>query len=158
MIRASFDEICKGLYISDTYAASNFTLLRDKKITHILICAVELSEYFPEDFIYKKLDLKDDFAFNISYFFDESFQFIHDARTQGGRVLVHCFQGKSRSASIVIAYLISEFKLSYRKALRKTRQAHPGTGPNIGFTEQLKAFGNKIKAEKKRNPRTCLVL
>jgi hypothetical protein len=33
-------------------------------------------------------------------------RFIHEGRTSGGGCLVHCFAGVSRSASIVMAYLI----------------------------------------------------
>jgi atypical dual specificity phosphatase len=32
--------------------------------------------------------------------------FIHDSRASGGAALVHCFRGKSRSATAVIQYLM----------------------------------------------------
>ena len=33
---------------------------------------------------------------NIAQYFDECFDFIDEAKTTGGGVLVHCFVGKSR--------------------------------------------------------------
>ena len=40
--------------------------------------------------------------------FDEINGFIHAARSEGGSVLVHCYQGKSRSACAVVQYLMTK--------------------------------------------------
>jgi protein-tyrosine phosphatase len=36
----------------------------------------------------------------------DSLDFIHKALSSGGRILVHCSQGVSRSATLVIAYMM----------------------------------------------------
>jgi protein-tyrosine phosphatase len=43
---------------------------------------------------------------DLSQYFERACGFINDAREHGHAVLVHCQQGVSRSASIIIAYLI----------------------------------------------------
>ena len=50
---------------------------------------------------------------------------ISKARSRGEPVLVHCHAGVSRSASIVIAYLISACGWSLREAFEKVYVARP---------------------------------
>lgn len=48
--------------------------------------------------------------------FPLAFAFIDHANANGGKVLVHCAQGVSRSASFVVGYLMKENKWSYAEA------------------------------------------
>lgn len=43
---------------------------------------------------------------NIGSIFEEASDFIDHVESVGGRVLVHCFEGRSRSATLVLAYLM----------------------------------------------------
>ena len=60
-----------------------------------------------------------------------------------GRIFVHCFQGISRSASLVLAYLMIYQKIPLPEAVtlvRKKRAIHP----NDGFVKQLCRLHNEI--------------
>lgn len=46
--------------------------------------------------------------------------------------------GVSRSATIVIAYLIRKYKCSYEKAYKKVKDRRQIVKPNSGFVMQLK--------------------
>ena len=55
---------------------------------------------------YLMLDVEDQIEINIAQQFERCFECIEEARAQNSAVLVHCYRGMSRSATIVIAYLM----------------------------------------------------
>lgn len=64
---------------------------------------------------HKWIPAEDTHDFKLNRHFDEAADFIHQ-HLQYGNVLVHCYAGVSRSASIVIAYLIKYHGLTLQNA------------------------------------------
>jgi len=56
-------------------------------------------------------------------------------------ILVHCLMGRSRSASIVIAYIMRKYRLKYPAAFSYVRAKRSVVQPNIGFVKQLELWG-----------------
>jgi hypothetical protein len=52
-------------------------------------------------------------------------------------VLVHCHQGVSRSASVVIDFVASKFEISAQEAIGRVKQSRSIVEPNKGFFAQL---------------------
>uniref|UniRef100_J3N5V8 protein-tyrosine-phosphatase n=1 Tax=Oryza brachyantha TaxID=4533 RepID=J3N5V8_ORYBR len=65
--------------------------------------------------------------------------FIDDGRKEGN-VLVHCFAGVSRSATIITAYLMRTERKYLEEALESLKEVNESVCPNDGFLEQLKLF------------------
>jgi protein tyrosine phosphatase len=59
----------------------------------------------------------------------------------GGRVLVHCSQGVSRSTTIAIAYLMWKTNQTYDDMYKVVRAKRGVTSPNVGFMCQLINWG-----------------
>lgn len=55
----------------------------------------------------------------------------------GGVALVHCMAGISRSASVVIAYLMARHSMTLDSALEHVGRVRPIVSPNLGFLRQL---------------------
>lgn len=55
-------------------------------------------------------------------------------------ILVHCVMGKSRSAAVTMAFLMSEHNMTCAESLAHIRQARPFCEPNEGFMEQLALY------------------
>jgi protein-tyrosine phosphatase len=138
------DEITPGLFVSDALAASSLSTLKHYKITHILVAGEELNQHFLGQFQYKVLPIADTITFDVSPFFPESNQFIQQALSSRGHVLVHCYLGISRSSTLVIAYVMNLSRMPYTEANRLVRSKHKNSQPNDGFVTQLRAYEKQL--------------
>ena len=104
---------------------------------YILNCAGECFESFPEGIKYCHLKLNDVPSFKILPYLDKASFFIHQAKCNNGKILVHCQMGISRSTSCVIAYMIKYMGYSSMNALSFIKKKRPMVMPNFGFLQQL---------------------
>ncbi|CAK80396.1 unnamed protein product (macronuclear) [Paramecium tetraurelia] len=81
---------------------------------------------------------------NIMQYFEQTNKFIED-NLKKGNVLVHCMAGISRSASIVIAYIMWSQKKSYKDSYKYVDEMREIIYPNEGFRNQLKAYELQLK-------------
>ncbi|XP_004502387.1 protein-tyrosine-phosphatase MKP1-like isoform X2 [Cicer arietinum] len=148
---AFFDKECsriaEHIYLGSDTVAKNHELLRQKGITHVLNCVgFVCPEYFKSDFVYKTLWLQDSPTEDITSILYDVFDYFEDVREQGGRVLVHCCQGVSRSSSLVIAYLMWRKGQSFEDAFQFVKTARGVTNPNMGFACQLLQCQKRVHA------------
>ena len=138
--RAFFDMILpQGLFLGDYQSARNLPILQIFGITHI-ISVCELPTPYPNQFQYFRVPIRDADAERIFNHFEECYQFINNALSSGGKVLVHCRAGVSRSASVVISFMMKHFKLRMEKAFDHVRTCRSCVGPNNGFMFQLREW------------------
>lgn len=108
-------------------------------ITHVLCLSRVIRLKHPSKFIYKRVIMEDKPDFSIELCWEECFAFIEEAKAvNNGKILVHCYQGVSRSATIICAYLIKFAGLSLMQALEAVRDVRPQVGPNAGFLLKLR--------------------
>ncbi|XP_068111492.1 dual specificity protein phosphatase 13A-like isoform X2 [Hyperolius riggenbachi] len=89
--------------------------------------------------------------FDMSQYFYSASEFIHKALTSpGDRVLVHCAVGISRSATLVLAYLMIHHHLSLTQAIEKV-QENRWICPNIGFLQQLIHLDEELHSARSKN-------
>jgi len=148
---AFFDKECsriaEHIYLGSDTVAKNHELLREKGITHVLNCVgFVCPEYFKSDFEYKTLWLQDSPTEDITSILYDVFDYFEDVREQGGRVLVHCCQGVSRSTALVIAYLMWRKGQSFEDAFQFVKTARGVTNPNMGFACQLLQCQKRVHA------------
>ena len=70
-------------------------------------------------------------------FLDAATSFIQDAAAAGGRVYVHCETGKSRSATVVLAYLVRHRGKTLREAYNETKAKREYIQPKTAFFDKL---------------------
>ncbi|CAN9500197.1 unnamed protein product [Ophioblennius macclurei] len=129
------------LLLGSQDAAQDIDTLRRYEVSHVLNVASGVPNLFPDELVYKTIQILDVPETQISLYLEESSYFIQEARDQDGVVLVHCNAGVSRSASIVIGYLMSREGWSFTEALEQVKQARPSIRLNAGFYQQLQHYG-----------------
>ncbi|XP_061857451.1 dual specificity protein phosphatase 13B [Colius striatus] len=150
------DEVWPNIYLGDAWAARSKTTLQSLNITHILNAADGPYSINTGARYYKDLQIEyygveafDDPAFDLSIFFYDAANFIGKAlNTSGGKVFVHCAMGVSRSASLVLAFLMIHENMTLVDAL-KTVSAHRDICPNSGFLSQLRDLDIQLNEERK---------
>eukprot|EP00029_Vermamoeba_vermiformis_P007992 TRINITY_DN3616_c0_g1_i1.p1 TRINITY_DN3616_c0_g1~~TRINITY_DN3616_c0_g1_i1.p1 ORF type:complete len:576 (-),score=114.73 TRINITY_DN3616_c0_g1_i1:23-1750(-) len=138
------DKILDNLFLGSSFAATNKQGLKALGITHILNAAVAVQQ-FPKHFKYRVLNLLDSYQQEIQSQFEHTIKFIEEAIASGGKVLVHCQVGMSRSATLVIAYLMHAKKMKYMEAFAYTVERRNVVNPNPGFKKQLAAFEEMLR-------------
>ncbi|XP_005999735.1 dual specificity protein phosphatase 19a [Latimeria chalumnae] len=128
------------LFLASQDVAHDLETLKKHTISHILNLAYGVENAFPIDFTYKSISILDLPETDIVSYFQECFEFIEEAKVQDKVVLVHCNAGVSRSASVVIGYLMYTDRLAFREAYSVVKGARPAVCPNPGFMEQLKKY------------------
>lgn len=142
------DEVMPKLFLGNAYGAGRLLgktvtkeqklqALTDRGITHILCCTNPSEQHFPDAFTYEFIAIDDDSSVSLEPYIDKACAFIKAGMEQGG-VLVHCSAGSSRSASMIIAFLMRQHSLSYEQALGFLQSKRPCVQPNQGFEKQLK--------------------
>ncbi|XP_058905175.2 dual specificity protein phosphatase 26 isoform X2 [Kogia breviceps] len=144
------DEVWPGLYLGDQEIASNHRELCRLGISHVLNASHSRWRGTPEAYVglgirYLGVEAHDSPAFDMSVHFQAAADFIHRALSQpGGRILVHCAVGVSRSATLVLAYLMLYHSLTLVEAIKKVKD-HRGIIPNRGFLRQLLALDRRLR-------------
>ena len=73
---------------------------------------------------------------------------IRELNNNGSKIFVHCFAGVSRSATVVLYYLMFYHKYSLETAFRFLRSKRMGIQPNPGFIKQLISLEKKYCVSK----------
>lgn len=137
------------LFLGDVFVCNNVETLKSKGIVRVISIGDydEQSSYKEHENIdYFWIYLSDTFLEPIDKYFKDTFEFI---QSSPGPVLVHCWAGVSRSASIVIAYLMKLKNLSFLEAYQHVKKYRNIIDPNEGFCDQLVNYENMLKKENK---------
>lgn len=79
---------------------------------------------------------------NVKYFFNtvipDTHRVINECIYNKEPILVHCLAGRSRSATVIITWLMIHKKMSYQEALLYVKERRPVVSPNITFVDYMK--------------------
>ncbi|XP_062858029.1 dual specificity protein phosphatase 10 [Trichomycterus rosablanca] len=139
---AEMTPILPFLYLGNERDAQNLDQMQRMNIGYILNVTTHLPLYHYDLglFRYKRLPATDSNKQNLRQYFEEAFEFIEEAHQAGKGLLIHCQAGVSRSATIVIAYLMKHTWMTMTDAYKFVKMRRPVISPNLNFMGQLLEF------------------
>lgn len=137
------------LYLSGLGGAESINQINNLKIDTI----VSVTDFIP--FKHSKLELnkkiefihfyaEDKESFNIAQYFDKFNKLMDNFPNK--IILIHCLAGMSRSATIVIAYILyKQMAQNVKSAIKFVQNKREWIKPNDGFIVQLKEWDKSLK-------------
>lgn len=136
-------QITEHLFLSSAGAISHHRL-QTHGITQVINCTVEIPNVVLPGVECVRIQLEDMPASRLEMYFDKCADRIHQVHGLGGKTLVHCVAGVSRSASLCIAYMMKYHRMSLRQAFYHVRNCRQIINPNIGFWRQLIDYERRL--------------
>jgi protein-tyrosine phosphatase len=138
------------IYVGPHLAASPeaFDSLEQAGITAIVNCTTRIPCHFRDQGIkYSQIAIYDEAMADILTYLQGATTFLHAILANGGSVLVHCEQGISRSASVVLAYYMRFHHMTRDQAYVEVKRRRPKINPNPGFWKQLETFEAQLQSK-----------
>jgi protein-tyrosine phosphatase len=140
-MKADCNHIIDEIYLSGYQKGCDYEFLKANNFTHIVNCASASSSYSPvfyDDFMYLKLDIKDEPGFDIVYFIYQCIDFIENGSLGTNRkILFHCYEGVSRAPTILATYLIWKYNFTKDYVVNLLKEKRHCVDINLGFLYQL---------------------
>ncbi|KAL6732875.1 hypothetical protein Aduo_003588 [Ancylostoma duodenale] len=119
--------------------------IRQKRIVFIVNATTEEPNTYIQGVEYMKVRIDDHPYARIQDYFDQVADKIKAVKDRGGKTLVHCMAGVSRSASLVMIYLVKYERMTLRQAYHYVKSARPVIRPNVGFWKQMVDYEKRLR-------------
>ncbi|XP_034025342.1 dual specificity protein phosphatase 18-like [Thalassophryne amazonica] len=143
---SGLQQVTEQLYISNARAVADVSLLARCRIS----CVMNVTESggsrpIPPGVEFIHIPVTDSPDFPLSDHFDEVADRIERTAELGGRTLVHCNAGVSRSAALCLVYLMKYRGLTLLDAHAWLKARRPVVRPNPGFWRQLIQYEKELR-------------
>eukprot|EP00698_Gefionella_okellyi_P002759 TRINITY_DN12625_c0_g1_i1.p1 TRINITY_DN12625_c0_g1~~TRINITY_DN12625_c0_g1_i1.p1 ORF type:complete len:275 (-),score=59.11 TRINITY_DN12625_c0_g1_i1:47-871(-) len=138
----NFNQICDNVWVGNRESSYSSNL--ESAGIDCVLCMVPASPPAHSECLHSsahlKCGLEDLVDSNIFDLLQPCVDYISECVRAGKQVLIHCEEGKSRSGTIGIAYVMYSQQLSYVDALVQVRKRRGVISPNVGFQTQLQRY------------------
>ncbi|CAG2115004.1 unnamed protein product [Medioppia subpectinata] len=114
------------------------------RISFIMNATYELPNFDVKGLECIRVPIEDTVDDNISLYLEEVADKLNEVVSKNRRAIVHCVAGKSRSSSLVLAYLVKYQKMTLKEAFIHCKTCRDLCQPNVGFWKSLIEFERKI--------------
>ncbi|CAF4142204.1 unnamed protein product [Adineta steineri] len=136
------DILDSWLFQGNWQHANDSVYLKSLSITHIINVTDKVLLNQSQQILH--IPGKDSFSVDLLKSFHATNEFLDQCHQQGGRALVHCHRGVSRSSTIVIAYLMHYNKWTVLQAYDYLLARRPEASPNLVLLLQLARYEKEL--------------
>ena len=136
------------LLLGNAASSQNRQALRSANVTHVVNATQHLPNHFEPELTYLRVPVDDALEANLAAHLDDAVDFVAAALKDEyalNAVLLHCQQGVSRSAAILVAFLMRERWYSLETALATVHEKR-FIRPNRAFVDQLRKYEKILSA------------
>ena len=137
---ADYDLVIPGLYIGNIYSTKDYNFLHTKDIKCVLSVTNNYVQLDKKKFKHLQFNVNDSPWQDLISIFDICYDFINNSLENNRNIYVHCDMGISRSATVVIAYLMKKYGDTYESCYSFLKRRRSIVYPNFGFQAQLKLY------------------
>lgn len=140
MFRLTISPVIEHLFIGNLDALDQHVLQQHNIQAIVSAVGSDVVIGYPKSVNCMRINIDDVETANIEPWLEPCFHFINSNRRIKKNVLVHCHAGVSRSATIVLYYLMKQFNAPLRIAFGHLRERRPIVQPNKGFMRVLSNY------------------
>lgn len=153
-------KIIDNIYLGSAYNAALYKGIKEKEIGIIINMTRELREYYKEEkgLEYKNYGVYDNNKESMKNMLEEVYKYIikKQEEEKEKNILIHCYMGASRSASVVIYYLMRKEKKSFDEAIEYVKKKRKHINPTWRLTKDLiKTIDNVEKKKEIKKKIKC---
>jgi protein-tyrosine phosphatase len=127
-------EVYPRIYLGSAYNAASYQTLVSHNIKYVINVTSEISNYYDYLLAYHQIPMRDNNTDSIVEYLDDSFCKIEEfLNNNDGNILVHCYMGASRSATIVAHFISKKTKTDAMTVVTNMKKIRP----NINLTEKF---------------------
>ena len=145
----AFNEITPTIFLGRRPTPEHVDELRRRGVTHVVSCLEARKradiEFLGRSFDQLFLPANDQMDQDLRHTLRQFFAHIDAAAANPEpKLLVHCEVGVSRSASLVIALLMRDERLTFLDAFERVRSKRVQVLPNLAFASQLQRYEHEL--------------
>ena len=142
-------QILSNLWLGDIRIAKNKLFFDENNIKVVINCSKDIPFYsnYTNNIRISVDDSLKNKDINLLYeYIPKAVEYIHNNILESNNILIHCYAGKQRSASIVVAYLMKYGNLSLKDSILSVCSKREIVfTPSINFKKTLIKYENSLK-------------
>ena len=127
--------IIDNIYLGSAFNAADYQWLKINKIEIVVNVTPGINNYYPDEFKYHNVIVEDLAHATMKPYFNDFYRLILDNPNK--KIFVHCFAGKSRSASLVLFYIMKKYEWNLDQAIRYMKSMRDSININCTFIEEI---------------------